>query len=132
MARRQGRALLAAALIWSIAMSASAQEAASADPWDGVWVAEGTVFSLRVIRQNQRMFVAPVESLGFVWNSGVGTISGDTATIEVEYQGARGTVVVTQNGGGVATARALNCLPETHLVCALVRGQQVRFFKTGA
>src|SRR5690606_5168018 len=102
MARRQGRVLLTAALIWSLAMGASAQEAAPADPWDGVWLAEGTVFSLRVIRQDQRMFVTPVESLGFVWNSGVGTISGDTATIEVEYQGARGTVVVTQNGGGIA------------------------------
>lgn len=132
MTRNQARALLTAALVWISAMAVQAQESvSSADRWDGVWTAEGTAFSIRVIRQDQRMFVMPEQSMGFVWNSGIGTISGDTATIEVEYQGARGTIVVTQNGGGIATARALNCLPETHLMCALARGQQVRFFKQG-
>jgi len=130
MAKVQSRALIAAILIWSVALGASAQEeTAGDDPWDGVWTAQGTAFSIRVIRQDQRMFVAPAQSMGFVWNSGIGSINGDTATIEVEYQGARGTVVVTRDERGVATARALSCLPETHLMCALARGQQVRFFK---
>src|SRR5690606_35831553 len=130
MANGQTRALIAAVLMWSVAMGASAQNAtAGGDPWDGVWTAEGTAFSIRVIREEQRMFVAPVQSLGFVWNSGIGSINGDTATIEVEYQGARGTVVVTRDERGTATARALSCLPETHLMCALARGQQVRFVK---
>src|SRR5690606_5273914 len=127
----QGRKLLATALLWSIAISASAQGMTGhGDPWDGVWMVEGTAFSIRVIRQDQRMLVSPVQSLGFVWSSGIGNIYEDTATIEVEYQGARGTVVVTQEGNGRAIARALNCLPQTHLICALVQGQQVRFIKT--
>jgi len=130
MANGQTRALIAAVLMWCVAMAAGAQGAtAGDDPWDGVWTAEGTAFSIRVIRQDQRMVIAPVQSLGFVWNSGIGSINGDTATIEVEYQGARGTVVVTRDEPGIAIARALNCLPETHLMCALARGQQVQFFK---
>jgi len=129
MTNGQTRALIVAALMWSVAMGAGAQDATAGDPWDGVWTAEGTAFSIRVIRQDQRMLIAPVQSLGFVWNSGIGSINGDTATIEVEYQGARGTVVVTHDKRGIATARALNCLPETHLMCALARGQQVRFLK---
>ena len=128
MANRQARALTVTLLMWSVALGAAAQGSGD-DPWDGVWTAEGTAFSIRVIRQDQRMFVAPVESLGFVWNTGIGSINGDTATIEVEYQGARGTVVVTRDERGTATARALSCLPETHLMCALARGQQVRFVK---
>ena len=131
MSKGQGRKLLVTALLWSIVISASAQETAGqGDPWDGVWMAQGTPFSIRVIRQHQRMLVSPVQSLGFVWSTGIGSIHDDTATIEVEYQGARGTVVVTQEGNGSAIARALNCLPQTHLICALVQGQQVRFIKT--
>lgn len=101
--------------------------------WSGVWNAEGTLFSLRITRMNDQLLVEPLESLGFIWSNGIGRIHGgsdeQSATIEVGYQGATGTLLVQLGEEGTATVRPVNCQPDFHVVCALVQNQQARFVK---
>lgn len=67
--------------------------------------------------------------MGLVWTTRKGMIAGDSATIEVEYQGVIGRVFIQMLDDRTAVARALSCQPDYHVICALVRNQQARFLK---
>ncbi len=101
--------------------------------WSGIWNAEGTLFSLRITQMNDQLLIEPLESLGFIWSNGIGRIHGgndeQSATIEVGYQGATGTLLVQLGEEGTATVRPVNCQPDFHVVCALVQNQKARFVK---
>ncbi len=114
------------------ASSFTAQAQTPAKNWSGVWQAQGTPFTLRVTRQDDQLHIEPVESLGFIWRNGVGKISGDSATVEVHYQGVVGTILVQLGEGDTAMVRPLSCQPDYHVVCALVQNQQARFVKIEA
>ncbi len=101
------------------------------DRWSGVWTAQDTPFTLRVSHLEEGLFIVePVETMGLVWTTRNGVISGDSATIEVEYQGVTGRVLVQLIDGKTAVARAMSCQPDYHVVCALVRNQQATFLKS--
>ncbi|MDP1929972.1 MAG: hypothetical protein Q8L60_00775 [Gammaproteobacteria bacterium] len=100
--------------------------------WSGVWQAQGTPFTLRVTRQNDQLHIEPVESLGFIWSNSVGKINGESATVEVNYQGVVGTILVQLGEGDTAMVRPLSCQPDYHVVCALVQNQQARFVRIDA
>ena len=102
------------------------------DPqWSGIWNAEGSLLTLRVTHLDDQLHVEPVESLGFQWRNSIGHINGNSATINVEYQGVVATVLVKLGEGGTAMVRPLSCQPDYHVVCALVQNQQARFRKVG-
>jgi len=97
--------------------------------WEGEWQVEDTLFSLRVIPQGDRFRVEPVSSLGLEWNSSEGTITGNSGTINVEYQGVSAQVLVQLISESSAIVRSLSCQPDYHVVCTLVRNQQALFVK---
>ena len=101
--------------------------------WSGVWNAEGTLFSLRITQMNDQLLIEPLETLGFIWSNGLGRIHGEgedqSATVDVDYQGVKGTLLVQLGEEGTATVRPVNCQPDFHVVCALVQNQQARFVK---
>jgi hypothetical protein len=97
--------------------------------WGGVWVAEDSPFVIRVIRSGNQFSVESIESMGFEWVTRNGIINGDSATIEVEYQGVYAKVLVQLLDADTAVARAMSCQPDYHVICALVRNQQARFNK---
>lgn len=113
-------------------VAAQAQTVTPAKSWSGIWQAQGTPFTLRVTRQNDELHIEPLESMGFIWSNGVGKISGDSATVEVNYQGVIGTILVQLGEGDTAMVRPLSCQPDYHVVCALVQNQQARFLKMDA
>ncbi|MEK7259266.1 MAG: hypothetical protein AAB211_05660 [Pseudomonadota bacterium] len=117
----------------ALLLAAHPAQAQVDNDWSGVWNAEGTLFSLRITRMNDQLLVEPLESLGFIWSNGIGRIHGgsdeQSATIEVGYQGATGTLLVQLGEEGTATVRPVNCQPDFHVVCALVQNQQARFVK---
>jgi hypothetical protein len=97
--------------------------------WSGLWNAEDTLIVIRVIRYENEFIVEPVETMGLTWTTRKGIINGDTATIEVEYQGVIGRVFIQLLDERNAVARALSCQPDYHVICALVHNQQARFLK---
>ncbi len=97
--------------------------------WGGVWAAEDSPFVIRVIRSGNEFTVESIESMGLRWVARNGIINGDSATIEVEYQGVYGRVLVQLIDATTAVARAMSCQPDYHVICALVRNQQARFNK---
>ena len=97
--------------------------------WSGVWQAAGSPFMLRVRSQNDLLHVEAIDSMGLVWQNSPGTIQGDSATFEVQYQGVTATVLVQKTDAETAIARPLSCRPDYHIVCALVQNQQARFVK---
>jgi len=99
--------------------------------WSGIWIAEGTLLTLKVTHQDNELLVEPLESLGHIWRNSIGNINGSSATIDVEYQGVLATVLVQLGQGGTAMVRPLSCQPDYHVVCALVQNQQALFRKVG-
>jgi len=97
--------------------------------WSGVWAAEDSPFVIRVTRSGNQFAVESIESMGLEWVASNGIINGDSATIEVEYQGVYGRVLVQLIDATTAMARALSCQPDYHVICALVRNQQAQFNK---
>lgn len=95
--------------------------------WDGIWIAEGTLFSVAVTVKENTFVVAEVESLGFEWSTNAGTVKGQQATIEVSYAGASALILVQLLDANTAVASATNCMPEYMVVCALAQNRQARF-----
>lgn len=112
-----------------VAACCSAQAQEPTRNWSGLWQAQGTPFTLRVTRQNDQLHIEPVESLGFVWSNGIGRVHGDSATVNVNYQGVTGTVLVQLGEGDTAMVRPLSCRPDFHIICTLVQNQQARFVR---
>lgn len=114
-------------LLLCVSSSLRAQDAA----WNGQWQAEGSLFQISVKVSDGVMTVAEVESLGFVWTSEPGEVSGNVARIPVNYGGVSGIVQAELVNANTAVATAASCLPEFMVVCALARNQQAVFRKVG-
>ena len=98
--------------------------------WDGIWAAEQGEFVVRVIRDGDRFSVFPVAPMGVPWTSQEGFISGQSATVTAQFQGARGTILIQLTGPDSAIARPLECQPDYHFVCTLARNQQATFVRS--
>ena len=57
--------------------------AAENNPWDGEWIAEGTLFQIGVTVENNTMKVVQIESMGQLWSNQDGSIEGNIARVEV-------------------------------------------------
>jgi hypothetical protein len=112
----------------SILANANAQEDLSAH-WDGLWIAEGTLFSIAISIENEEMKVGQVESLGFEWTSKNGNVDGNVVTVEIEYAGVAGTIQAELVGPNTAVAFAATCLPDFMVVCLLSKDRQAVFRK---
>lgn len=97
--------------------------------WEGEWQAENTLFSLRVIPRGSQFVIEPVSSLGLEWTSSGGAISGNSGTINVEYQGVSAQVLVQLISHSSAIVRSMSCQPDYHVICTLVHNQQALFVK---
>ena len=115
-------------LLAVLAMTAKsyAQEDLSAH-WNGVWNAEGTLFTIGVKVEGNVMEVEQVESLGFVWTSKQGSIEGNAVRVEIEYAGVVGIVQAELIDANTAIAFTASCLPEFMVVCALAKDRQAVF-----
>jgi hypothetical protein len=118
------------ALAFSLSFSifASAQEDLSAH-WDGIWIVEGTLFSIAVAIENEDFKVGQVESLGFEWTSENGKLDGNVVTVEIEYAGVAGTIQAELVDPNTAVAFAATCLPDFMVVCMLSKDRQAVFRK---
>jgi len=99
--------------------------------WNGVWTADGTLFTLAVTVEGNQLYVDSIESLGFVWNSKEGRVisSLEAGSIEVGYEGVSGRVRIDMLNATTARVAPINCTPEFNVVCILIRGQQAVFRK---
>lgn len=100
-----------------------------APQWDGVWTAEGTLFTIAVTVNDGVMRVEKIETMGFNWNSGDGIVDGNIVMVAVDYAGATGVVRAELLDATTAVASTASCTPEYMVVCALSRGRQARFRK---
>lgn len=118
------------ALAFSISLFANvnAQEDLSAH-WDGLWIVEGTLFSIAVAIENEELKVQQVESLGFLWSSENGKVDGNVVTVEIEYAGVEGTIQAELVDPNTAVAFAASCLPDFMVVCMLTKDRQAVFRK---
>ena len=118
------------AVILSLSLFASthAQEDLSAH-WDGLWVVEGTLFSIAVAIENEELKVQQVESLGFEWTNQNGKVDGNVVTVEIEYAGVAGTIQAELVDPNTAVAFAASCLPDFMVVCLLSKDRQAVFRK---
>lgn len=124
------------ALVFSVSFSfflfasgnANAQEDLSAH-WNGVWIVEGTLFSIAVAIENEEFKVQQIESLGFEWASEIGILDGNVVTVEIEYAGVTGTIQAELVDPNTAVAFAATCLPDFMVVCLLSKDRQAVFRK---
>jgi hypothetical protein len=121
--------MISLALAASLPITGATAQDSSATSWNGVWIADGSDFTLKLSQQGDRLHLEAIETLGFAWRNSVGVISGESANFIVEYQGARATIVVVMTSTGTAIARPKNCSPEFHIICALAQNQQASFTK---
>lgn len=115
-----------AATVISLCFSASS---VADERWEGIWQAQGTLFTLRVALRDEFLQIEPVETLGFIWRNSPGRVQGENASFNVEYQGVLATIMVQLGEAGTAIARPTRCQPDYHFVCALVQNQQAIFRK---
>ena len=119
---------LALSISFALFANANAQEDLSAH-WGGIWVAEGTLFSITVTIENEEFKVGQVESLGFEWTSENGKIDGNIVTVQIEYAGVSGTIQAELMSPNTAVAFAATCLPDFMVVCMLSKDRQAVFRK---
>ena len=108
--------------------NANAQEDLSAH-WEGIWVADGTLFSIAAAIEKEEFRVVQLESLGFEWSSENGKIDGKVVTIEIKYAGVTGTIQAELVDPNTAVAFAATCLPNFMVVCMLSKNRQAVFRK---
>ncbi len=101
------------------------------NPWVGEWVAEGTLFQIRVDVQDNVLKVSQVESLGFEWSSEDAEIVGNTVEVEVDYQtgGVSGIIFAELLNETTGVLSVKTCTPEFMVSCALSKGRQAVFRK---
>ena len=118
------------ALVFTLSFSifASAQEDLSAH-WDGIWVVEGSLFSIVVAIEDDEFKVGQIESLGFEWSSENGILDGNVVTVEIEYAGVTGRIQAELVDPNTAVAFAATCLPDFMVVCLLSKDRQAVFRK---
>jgi len=109
-------------------LNANAQEDLSAH-WDGVWIVDGTLFSIAVAIDGEELKVRQVESLGFEWSNQDGKVDGNVVTVAIEYAGVTGTIQAELVDATTAVAFAKTCLPDFMVVCMLSKDRQAVFRK---
>jgi hypothetical protein len=105
-----------------------------AEAWEGEWIAEGTLFQIKVDVQDNVLSVTQIESMGFEWSSQDAVINGNVVEVAVDY--------VTGGVSGIVRAELLNettgvlsvtsCAPDFMVSCALSKGRQAVFKKVAA
>ena len=123
--------LILALLLLLPAQMVSAQDD-YAGAWDGTWIAEGTLFTIRVAVSNGAMTITQVESLGFEWSNQAGVVNGDVVEVEVQYAGVSGIIQAQLVDEDTAIAFAKTCLPDFMVVCVLAKDRQAVFRRTSA
>ena len=97
--------------------------------WNGEWVAEGTIFKVRVEVEGSNLIVHQAESMGFDWTNEIGELKGNVAKINVEYAGVRGIIQVEFINENTASVFAASCVPEYMVVCLIAKDQKAVFKK---
>lgn len=122
---------LLAAMSWSALVPAQDEPRGGTDAterrWTGQWSAEGLPFTVQVQAHAGSLKISPVAPPDQTWVARNGRISGDSATVEIEYQEVTATALIQLMEDDTAIARALSCRPDYHVICTLARNQQVRF-----
>lgn len=98
-------------------------------PWNGAWIAQGTLFSIGVSIRNNEVIVKQIESLGFEWTATNGKLAGNLVTVQVEYAGVTGIIQAQLIDDNTALVSPQGCTPEFMVVCVLAKNQQVIFRK---
>ena len=118
------------ALTLLIAFGSQARAAEDyAQYWNGVWAAEGTLFSVEVTVTDGRVELRQLESLGFQWASSAGRVAGSILEIEVDYAGVSGVIRARLEDADTAIVFAHTCMPDFMVVCALAKNRQATFRK---
>ncbi|MCY4017259.1 MAG: hypothetical protein OXF82_08895 [Gammaproteobacteria bacterium] len=112
-----------------VTTAAKAREADYSQYWNGVWIAEGTLFSVAVTVVGGRVELRQLESLGFEWSADNGKVAGAVLEIEVDYAGVSGIIEARLQDAATAVVSARSCLPDYRVVCALARNRQATFRK---
>ena len=97
--------------------------------WEGEWVAEGTIFKVRVEIDGSDLIIYQIESMGFDWTNEIGELKGNVAKINVEYAGVRGIIQVEFINENTASVFAASCVPEYMVVCLIAKDQKAVFKK---
>lgn len=121
-------ALVTTCTLLAVAPASHAQTATTL-PWDGEWVAEGTLFRIAVVVENNLMQVTQIESMGQIWTNEDGEVDGNIVRVKVDYAGASGIIQAELVDSETAVAFAASCLPEFMVVCALSKDRQAVFRK---
>ncbi len=132
MYKKLSQHLVASILLSPFALLLSAELMAQEDlsqHWNGVWTADGTLFSIAVVVEDNEMKVSQLESLGFEWSNQNGKIDGNIVTVEVEYAGVTGIIQAELIDAGTAVAFASTCIPDFMVVCMLSKDRQAIFKK---
>jgi hypothetical protein len=116
---------------FSLASVAGHGQDTLAEDWVGEWIADGTLFQIRVDVVDNVLKVTPIESMGFEWSSEDAELQGNTVEVAVDYQ--------TGGVSGIIRAELLNettgvlsvktCTPDFMVSCALSKGRQAIFRK---
>ena len=120
--------VLTLALLLALGPQARAAED-YAQYWNGVWNAEGTLFSVEVTVEDGRVELRQLESLGFQWSSSTGRVAGSIMEFEVDYAGVSGVIRARLEDANTAIVFARTCMPDFMVVCVLARDRQARFRK---
>ena len=120
--------LLGAALLAVFSASVSGQDENSPH-WNGEWIAEGTLFKIAVLVENNIVKVRQIESLGFEWSSQDGRVADNIASVEIKYAGVTGIIHAELIDANTAILFAASCLPEFMVVCVLAKNRQAIFRK---
>lgn len=107
----------------------SAAQTATELQWDGEWIAEGTLFRIGVVVENNIMQVTQIESMGQIWTNEDGEVDGNVVRVKVDYAGASGIIQAELIDSETAIAFAASCLPDFMVVCALSKDRQAIFRK---
>lgn len=102
-------------------------EADLSQHWNGVWNAEGTLFTIGVEVTDNIMKITQIETMGFVWTNEDGQVDGNIVTVKVDYAGVTGTIQAELLDANTAVAFADICMPDFMVVCALAKGRQAIF-----
>ncbi|HBN15625.1 MAG: hypothetical protein CMQ46_07495 [Gammaproteobacteria bacterium] len=128
--RRTWLAIGTLGCLWLLsALAQAADDSYSGDVWHGQWLAEGTLFSLELQASGDRFQLLPRTPAGLQWQASEGRINGNSATVDVHYQGVSATVLVQLQSPLSAIVRPMSCQPDYHVICTLVSNQQARFIK---
>ena len=97
--------------------------------WNGEWLAEGTIFRVRLEVEGSRLIVHQLESMGFDWTNEIGHLNENIATISVEYAGVKAIIQAEFFDETTASVSAASCIPDFMVICLLAKDQKAIFKK---